>query len=78
MPRRKTSLNVVRLVLKVPQSMMDDADKAIQSSPDFELSNITRTDILRVAMRKGLDAILGQQRLSPTATTARTVKPAKR
>lgn len=60
---RKMSLNVVPISLKVPLAMIEDAETALKNSPGFEVGmSITRTDILRIAMRRGLDAILAQQR----------------
>lgn len=67
---RKLSINAVPITIKVPQSILDDAEAAAKSFPDSELANVTRTDVLRIAMRRGLDAILAQQKpQQPTSTT---------
>lgn len=67
---RKPSINAVPITIKVPQSILDDAEAAAKSFPDSELANVTRTDVLRIAMRRGLDAILAQQKpQQPTSTT---------
>lgn len=59
---RKTSLNVVSVTVKVPKTMVDDADLVAKGMPNAELSSTTRTDILRIAMRLGLDSLLIEQR----------------
>ena len=71
---RKPSINAVAITIKVPQSILDDAEIAAKNSPDAELANITRTHMLRIAMRRGLDFILAQQRESRSAQTAKTSK----
>jgi hypothetical protein len=73
---RKPSQNVVSITIKVPQSILDDALAAAKGSPDSDLSNMTRTDMLRIAMRRGLDAILAQQKQPPQlAVKAKRTSP---
>jgi len=59
---RKPSINSVAITINVPQAILDDAEMAAKEYPDHELANVTRTDILRIAMRRGLDVILAQRR----------------
>jgi hypothetical protein len=66
------SLNVVPVTLKVPEAMIQDAETVMKNSPGFELGmSITRTDILRIAMRRGLDGLMAQQQKT-SSTSSKT------
>jgi hypothetical protein len=70
---RKPSIHAVPITIKFAQSVLDDAEIAAQNSPDAGFTSVTRTDILRIAVRRGLDTILAEQRQQqPTATSAKT------
>jgi hypothetical protein len=59
---RKAGNNQFSMTIKVPQSIIEDADACVAATPDSNLSNVTRSDIIRVAIRRGLDSIIEQQR----------------
>ena len=69
---RKPSIHAVPITIKVAQSILDDAELVAQNSPEAGLTSVTRTDILRIAMRQGLDialAKLRQQKTQPIQST---------
>ncbi len=69
---RKPSIHAVPITIKVAQSILDDAELVAQNSPEAGLTSVTRTDILRIAMRQGLDialAKLRQQKAQPIQST---------
>jgi hypothetical protein len=67
---RKPSIHVVPISIKVAQSILDDAELAAKNSPDAGFTSVTRTDMLRFAMRRGLDAILSEQHQQPIVLAA--------
>jgi hypothetical protein len=71
---RKRSIHAVPITIKVAQSILDDAEFAAQNSPDAGFTSVTRTDVLRMAMRQGLDGILARQRQEEPAKTTKTAK----
>jgi len=71
---RKPSIHVIPISIKVAQSILDDAELAAKNSPDAGFTSVTRTDMLRFAMRRGLDAILSEQRQQKPAPTTKTTK----
>jgi len=71
---RKPSIHVIPISIKVAQSILDDAELAAKNSPDAGFTSVTRTDMLRFAMRRGLDVILSEQRQQKPAPTTKTTK----
>lgn len=74
---RKPSIHAVPITIKVAQSILDDAEHAAQNSPDAGVTSVTRTDMLRIALRRGLDLVLAEQR-QQKAQPIQSTKPSKR
>jgi hypothetical protein len=56
MPRRPSG-NTVAVSIKVPQEWLDEADEFVELAAKTAINRPTRTDLLRFALRAGLNAM---------------------
>jgi hypothetical protein len=61
MPRARSN-NTMTMSIKMPRSWVEDADACAMRMQQGELATVTRTDVFRSALRRGLNAILEKQK----------------
>ena len=61
MPRARSS-NTQAMSIKMPQSWVEDADACAKRATQSGLAVVRRTDVFRSALRRGLDAIIEEQK----------------
>jgi len=50
------------MTIKMPRKWVEDASGCAKRATEHGFATVTRTDIFRSALRKGLDAIIEEQR----------------